>query len=624
MNAPSQWIRRVSVSGVLAVFVWAAAAAAVAQKPTGAAPAPSAPAAAKQAAPAVPPLADFDAAVTRMMANWKVPGVAIAVVKDGKVILSRGYGLRDVANKLPVTTKTMFPIASITKSFTVATLASLSSEGKLDWDKPVRDYLPEFRLSDDVLTARVTVRDLVTHRTGLPRHDATWYNVEMPRSDIVALLRYLDASKDLRQSFQYNNLMFLTAGYLGGRLAGGTWEEAVRSRIFAPLGMASSNFSVDESKRTPDWAHAYQKDDREQVHEVPVLKADDVGPAGSINSNLEDMTQYLLMYLNHGRHGDKQVVSSSDIAQMVSPQMIIPTTGIDPELGFDHYGMGLFVTTYRGHAFVHHGGNLDGFSLLLSFLPGDNAGAVVLTNMDSTSLREVLTYNIYDRVLGLDQADWDGRLMRRYLAGKKAEDEATAKNYIPRREGTHPAHTMDEYVGEYRHPAYGSVTIARGPKDTDLQVSYHGFTSTAVHWHYEQWKIPQNALDRLERTDLAFGTDSQGNVSSVSIPMEPAVKDIVFAKQPDRRMRERAFLEPLAGSYQIGDVRLVITLRPDNVLTYTTPTGAVYPLEPIRGMTFAITNVNGGTIDFKRDASGVVFEFAITTPGSTVIATRVK
>ena len=196
---------------------------------------------------ATDPLGDFDAYVARTMQEWKVPGVAIAVVQDGKVILSRGYGLRDTKNNLPVTTRTMFPIASITKSFTVATQATLSTEGKLDWDKPVRDSLPEFRLEDDFLTARVTTRDLVTHRTGLPRHDASWYHTDTPRGELVHSLRYLEKSKDLRQTFQYNNLMYLTAGYLAGRLNGGSWEDAVRQRLFGPLGMSRSNFSVTDS-----------------------------------------------------------------------------------------------------------------------------------------------------------------------------------------------------------------------------------------------------------------------------------------------------------------------------------------------------------------------------------------
>jgi len=571
-----------------------------------------------QKAMATPGLGDFDSFVQQAMKDWQAPGVAIAVVKDGKIILSKAYGLRDMQNKLPITTKSMFPIASITKSFTVATLASLSTEGKLDWDKPVRDYLPEFRLEDDVLTARVTPRDLVTHRTGLPRHDASWYHIERTRPELVYMLRYLEKSKDLRQQFQYNNLMFLTAGYMGGKLNGTSWEDAVRQRIFGPLGMTSSNFSVDESKQSPDYAHAYQKDDHEVVHEIPLLKADDVGPAGSINSNLEDMTHYLLMYLNQGKYGDRQIISQPDIRQMTTPQMVIATSGVDKELGYLNYGMGLFVTTYRGHKFVHHGGNLDGFSLLLSFLPDDHVGSIVLTNMDVTQLREVLTYNIYDRMLGLDQVDWNHRLFARYKAGKASEDEAEKKNYIPRVEGTKQSHPIEDYVGEYQHPAYGVVGIERSGDGDDLKMAWHGFTSVAKHWHYDVWRVPKNALDRLERSQLMFNTDWDGNITSLSSPLEPQVKDIVFTRLPDRRMKEKAFLEPLAGTYILSDFKFLVTLRPDNVLTFTTPNGTMYELEPVRGTTFAVKKLSGTTLNFKMEG-GKVMEVAFAQPGSTLV-----
>src|SRR5262245_25865852 len=173
-------------------------------------------------------LADFDTFVRRVMDEWKVPGAAISIVRDGIVVHSKAYGLRDVTNNLPVTPTTVFPIASITKSFTVATLGTLVGEGKVDWDKPVREYLQDFRLSDDVLTARVTPRDLVTHRTGLPRHDSAWYRSGLTREEVYHNLRYLEPNRDLRREFQYNNLMFMTAGYLAGRLAGTDWETAVR------------------------------------------------------------------------------------------------------------------------------------------------------------------------------------------------------------------------------------------------------------------------------------------------------------------------------------------------------------------------------------------------------------
>jgi CubicO group peptidase (beta-lactamase class C family) len=581
---------------------------------------------APSSAAAASDFADFDAYVERVIKEWKVPGAAIVVVKDGKVVLSKGYGLRDVKGNLPVTEQTLFPIASITKSFTVATLATFSSEGKLDWDKPVRDYLPDFRLYDDVLTARVTTRDLVSHRTGLPRHDATWYNSDLSREELYARLRYLEPNRDLRREFQYNNLMFMTAGYEAGKIAGTTWEEAVQKRIFNPLGMKSSNFDLGEAiKSSPDVAHAYRKDDQEVAHEVSAYTRNQaLGPAGAIVSNLGDMTQYLLMYLNQGRHGDQQIISAADIRSMTTPQMVIRSSELDPEIGYNHYGMGLFVTTYRGHKFVHHGGNLDGFSLLLSFLPDEKSGSVILLNMDSSSLREVLAYNINDRLLGLPPVDWDKRELDRYLAFKAADKEARDKNYVPRRENTNFSHAIDEYVGEYSNPAYGTMIIERGSKPGDLKITYHTMQSTAEHWHYDVWRIPHNPLDLLEETEIMFNTDWGGNITSLSSSLEPAVKDIVFTRQPDRQMHERSFLEPLTGTYQIADFKIIVSLRADNTLIATLSNQRVWELEPVRGNTFAVKGENGLTFDFKRDPSGKVAEFSLNQAGSSSVYKKIR
>lgn len=567
-----------------------------------------------------PDLKDFDAYVQKVMSDWKVPGAAIVIVKDGKVVLSKGYGLRDVKNNLPVTEQTLFPIASITKSFTVATLGTLASEGKLDWDKPVREYLPDFRLSDDVLTARATPRDLVTHRTGLPRHDATWYRSDLTREEMYSRLRYLEPNRDLRREFQYNNLMFMTAGYMAGKLAGSTWEDAVSTRIFKPLGMTSSNFDFGASfKSAADVAHPYRKDDNEVAHEAPIYPGDPaLGPAGAIVSNLSDMTQYLLMYLNHGKHGDQQIISQADIRQMTTPQMVIRSSDVDPEIGYANYGMGLFVTTYRGHKYVQHGGNLDGFSLLISFLPDDNIGSVILLNMEGSNLREVLSYNINDRMLGLDQVDWSKRELDRYFAFKKASDEARDKNYVPRREHTQFSHPIEEYVGEYSNPAYGIVAVDRSG-ERDLKITFHTMQSTAEHWHYDVWRVPHNTLDLLQETEVMFNTDWEGNIASLSSSFEPSVRDIVFTRMPDRRMRERGFLDPIAGVYQVADFKYVITVRPDNVLSVTLPSGKVWELEPVRGNTFAVKGENELTLDFKRDASGKVTEFSLNQAGSSEI-----
>src|SRR5271165_741007 len=196
----------------------------------------------------------FDTFANLALKDWKCDGFAIAIVQDGKVILSKGYGLRDVKKNLPVTEKTLFAIGSATKSFTVTAMGTLVDQGKLDWDKPVRDYLPDFRLWDQFATERMTPRDLVTHRSGLPRHDLMWYNSPFSREELFARLRYLEPNKDFRTTFQYQNLMFMTAGYLAGHVAGTTWEQLVRKSIFEPLGMKGSNFSVTDSLKSADYS----------------------------------------------------------------------------------------------------------------------------------------------------------------------------------------------------------------------------------------------------------------------------------------------------------------------------------------------------------------------------------
>jgi len=204
------------------------------------------------------------------MRDFKVPGTAIAVVHNGNVLVAKGYGLRDVENRLPITTKTLFPIASITKSFTVTTLGMMVDQGIVDWDKPVRDYLPDFRMYDLVATDEITPRDLVTHRSGLPRHDLVWYGSPISQKEIVERLRYLEPNKPLRQTFQYNNLMFITAGYLEGVLNHSTWEEAVRKQVLTPIGMTATLFSSAEARKNPDSAQPYRKNRRtEEVQRIP-------------------------------------------------------------------------------------------------------------------------------------------------------------------------------------------------------------------------------------------------------------------------------------------------------------------------------------------------------------------
>src|SRR5579864_1140411 len=341
-----------------------------------------------QSALPTPNLEAFDAYMAQAMKDFKVPGAAVAVVRNGKIILAKGYGFRDVEKQLPVTPRTLFAIGSVTKSFTVTALGMLADEGKIDWDKPVRNYLPGFQMHDPVATEQMTPRDLVTHRSGLPRHDLVWYTSNFTRKDLVEKLRYLEPNKPLRSTFQYNNLMFMTAGYMTGELVGTTWEEAVRQKVLAPLGMSGTNFSVEDSQKSPDFAQPYRKDRKtDNVAKIPFYVQGAIGPAGEINTNIEDLSRYLLFHMNKGKHEGKQLLSENNAAQMQTPQMVIQGTPDFKELGEGSYGMGFFMATYRGHKQVEHGGNIDGFSAQFAFLPQDQIGVVVLTNLDGTPLQ---------------------------------------------------------------------------------------------------------------------------------------------------------------------------------------------------------------------------------------------
>jgi CubicO group peptidase (beta-lactamase class C family) len=390
-----------------------------------AAPQPAAPttlsaASIRMMAPAVavaPPSANsadldgIDDFIASVMTEWKVPGLAIAVVKDGQVILSKGYGYRNVEKQLPVTPRTLFAIGSITKSFTVSVLGMLADEGKLDWDKSVRTYLPDFQLYDPVATEHMTPRDLVTHRSGLPRHDMLWYNTDLNRKQIYDRLRYLEPSKDFRSAYQYNNLMFMTAGILASQVAGAKWEDLVRQRIFKPLDMTRSNFSVNDSQKSDDFALPYTKI-KDEVKPVPFHNIDEVGPAGSINSSVEEMIGYVQFHINKGKVGETQFLSENTAEQMQTPQMVIPPSPVQyDELGHAGYGMGFAVSSYRGNKLVEHGGGIDGFISLLSFMPRKKIGMIVLTNLSGTNpVNAIITRNIYDRLLGVDQIDWVGRI----------------------------------------------------------------------------------------------------------------------------------------------------------------------------------------------------------------------
>ncbi|HVS01538.1 MAG TPA: serine hydrolase [Thermoanaerobaculia bacterium] len=563
--------------------------------------------------------------MAEQLAAWRVPGAAVAVVAGGEVVLAEGYGLRDVAAELPVTAETLFAIGSATKAFTATVVGTLVDAGVVAWDEPVRTYLPRFDLRDEVVAGRLTVRDLLTHRSGLPRHDLVWYGSEKSREELFASLPHLELTEDLRARFQYQNLMYLTAGYLAGEVAGSNWEELVRERIFAPLGMQGSALGIDALARAEDAAAPYREeatdgDGEEELVRIPYRKIDAVGPAGSINSRATDMARWVLLQLQGGEVGGRRVVDAATLREIHTPQVVV-SPGLftqrfaQPEMPHLLYGLGWFAQTYRGHEMIHHGGNIDGFSALVSFLPRDGMGVVVLTNRDGTLLPQVVALSIYDRLLDLQRIDWSGRYaaIRDQLVG--LEEEARQAEELLRPKGSRPAHALGAYAGAYAHPAYGDLVVER--RDGGLALEFHTLQSPLEHWGYEVFRATEGQAEGLK---VAFTTDQHGDVAAAEVALEAGVEAIAFRKQAPPSMRDPAFLARLAGEYELLGMTLTVAAT-DEGLRLTVPGQPTYDLEPVLGLRFRLADQEGYGVRFLEE-EGRVERLLLIQPNAVLPAER--
>jgi CubicO group peptidase (beta-lactamase class C family) len=479
----------------------------------------------------------FDAFVASAMRDWKVPGVAVGVIRDGKVVLAKGYGFRDVGKQLPVTSQTLMAIGSNSKSFTVMLLGMLAEEQKLDLDKPVRNYLPDFQLQDDVATRLMTPVDLISHRSGLPRHDAMWGAGGFNRKELYQRLRFLEPSASFRQRYQYNNLMFMTAGILVEQVAGQSWDTLIKDRVFTPVGMTQSNTTVRDMPKAPDYSLPYvERGDR--AVPVPFRNIDAVAPAGAINSNIDDMLRYVQMHIDRGSVGGKALISRAFSARMqaVHSAPDFSFDADDPgytEFGPGGYGLGLGIRSYRGHKQVAHSGGIDGFISAMTWLPDDRLGIVVLSNLSGTNpVPNLVTQNLCDRLLHLPAVDVIARAKAAQARTEKRGTEREQKIDAERITGTSPSHPLADYAGTYEHPAYGPVRI--GHDAGQLTMMYGLQIRRFEHFHYDVFRAVKTPemRDWDPRMRISFSTNAAGRIDSVGVPFEPALAELIFKRKP--------------------------------------------------------------------------------------------
>src|SRR5581483_7193273 len=561
----------------------------------------------------------FDEAVNDGMKKLDVPGMAIAIVKNKEVIYAKGFGYRDLEKQTPVTADTLFAIGSSTKAFTTFVLGTLADEQKIEWDKPVRNYIPWFKLYDPSMSERLTVRDLVTHRSGLPRHDLVWYNnYDSSRESFVRKLAYLEPSADLREKWQYNNLMFLTAGYLTEVVTGKSWETNVRDRILNPLDMTRTNFSVADSQKDSDFAYGYGKPG-DKVKRLPFRPITNIGPAGAINSSVNEMAKWVTVHLNGGKFGDKRLAESATIDALHQPQM---TTGIpssDADILGSQYAMGWFVDSYRGHERVEHGGNIDGFTADVVLFPKDGLGIVILSNMNGTALPELVSRVAADRLLNLKPNNWIDQAAARRALSEQAAKEGAQKKTVTRIPGTQPSHKLADFVGDYEHPGYGELKVTLN--GDHLEATYNKITTPLEHWHYDTFNGGKGEDPTFQEMKYTFQTDSSGFVSAISAAFEPAVKDIVFAKKPDGRLFDSAYLAKFTGEYLLTGQTFKVGSK-GNALVLNIPGQPQLDLVPSLSGDFILKQQRVVSIRFVTDDQGKVSAFELRQPGAVLTAKR--
>ncbi|WP_216901002.1 serine hydrolase [Nocardia alni] len=526
--------------------------------------------------------------------RFAVPGMAVGVVQDGQVVLARGFGLRDVAAGLPATERTLFAIGSTTKAFTATLLAALVGDGLLEWDRPVREYLPRLRLHDPVATDLLTARDLLCHRSGLPRHDIVWYaNPELSRREVVEQrLRHLEPNRTFREVWQYNNLMYLIAGYLAGELLGSSWEQGIRERLFTPLGMTGTCFSPQEARSGTDWSRGYRERDGVR-EEMPPKHFPVCAPAGSIYSCVADLARWVQANLNGGRLDGREVIDPTALRTLQAPAMALGQEArLWPERFGIGYGLGWGLESYRGQRLVHHGGNIDGYSAKVVMAPDAAAGVIVLADHQASLLPDAACYLVMDELLGLTPLPWGERMAELQQSARAGAKEATRRQRAASADTPH-AHPEAAYLGEYHHPGYGTLHVTAGEDGLTARL---GVLDLGMrHRHFETWDLDLTAVETA--LTLTFATDPEGEVGSLAVPFEPSVSPIVFRRRPAQELSDPELLATFTGDYLMGQLRARVRLDRDH-LTVEVAGGQAVVLEPSGERTFTVRRQPGVRIRF--------------------------
>ncbi len=572
----------------------------------------------KAGLPSDPRLAGLGKAVEEIMSAFNVPGASVVIVEKDKVLLAKGFGYKDLKAKTPATEQTLFPIGSCTKAFTATIMGTLLDEKLVDFDKPAHQYLPELEFQQPELTQQVTLRDMMTHRTGLPRHDFAWYMLgnATNRASLLQAIRHFEPSAGLRETWQYNNFMYMAQGAMAEKLTGKSWEQLVAARILTPLGMSQAMLSTPDLLKNADHSLGYAFNaEKSTVEQLDYYHFSGMEPAGSISASAQDMAKWLHLWIHGGQWEGKPLFSTAYYQQAIKNQMAISEGGDRPELGTYLYGYGLgwMVKGYKGHYFVEHGGNIDGFSATTGFFPSDSLGIYVCVNQNGSAAQAAIRNWIADRMLGVKQTDWLAELKPQASGEAPSRQEADLSQVA----GTQPSHPLADYAGTYQNGGYGNVNIHF--HNNQLWASFSNDTARVEHFHYDVFKLKSEALAEAGEANglkIRFHTSYDGAITGFDGQLEPTLAEgVQFAKQPTAVAVTATDLKKYEGNYGLSGMTVKIFAQ-DNSLRMSVPGQPEYELAPHKPDEFKLTVADGHFVRFEMQDGKAVAAYSIQPNGT--------
>lgn len=457
--------------------------------------------------------------IEQAMVDWDAPGLALAVVKDDEVIFAQGLGVQEIGKVAPIDATTIFLNASTTKAFTTMALAMLVDEGKLDWDDPVIQHLPDFQLQDSYLTKHITVRDLVTHRSGLLRADNLWWASPVSREEVVRRARYLPALRSFRAGYGYHNIMYVVAGSVIEAVSGLTWDAFLQERIFEPLRMTHTSTSITVFTDTTNKATPHGRID-DEIRPVLWRNYDNVGPAGSMNSNVVDMANWLRFHLSEGSFDGERLISREAFHELYQSQTVIPVSQSYaesyPTTQFRAYGLGWFLQDYRGYKVVQHSGSLDGMRARVGLIPELELGVVFFTNVSESNLLAALLFYVFDQFIeGAPKRDWSLEFLRDRLVQRREVAARTDSLVALRVSDTQPSLPIGRYTGTYTHRIFSEATIGLENETLVLRMGPEK-VGDLTHWHHDTFRLTWRDA-YMGKGFVSFTLNSGGEVAALTL-----------------------------------------------------------------------------------------------------------